>query len=113
MRLYAYAKQMEVIREVIRKYGGELTQQDFDEEFCGFQRQIFHGLGVPVQGKHSFGPVCLGDDTPLLGEVFSGHHSWAMWLDLLQHMAAQGMITSEGRPPNLVYKVTESEVVTQ
>ena len=105
VNLDAYTDPMGTICEVIREHGGALTQQEFDAEFCSWNHTILHGMNIPVQTKRPFPLLAFEDDTPILGDSYSG--MWGKWLDLLQHMEANGKITSEGQPPNVVYKISE------
>ena len=107
MNLDAYAEQMKTIREVIREHGGLLTQQAFDVEFQGWHRTIQHGVKIPTRTKRPFPLFRLDNDTPILGGLGSGYHSWASWLDLLQHMVSGGLITQTGLEGNITYSLPE------
>ena len=96
MNLDAYAEPMETLCEVIRKHGGELHQSEFDCEFS------IRNNPTPT--------ICFAHDTPIVGTHSGlGTHCGvvAWWLDLIQHMAAEGMIVSEGQPPDLSYRISE------
>lgn len=83
----AYAEQQATIKQAIVDHGGELHQNDFDEEFC--KRPFFRHV------------VSFDDHTFLLGGVQGGFR--AKWLDLAQHMALAGILDIQGERPNVKY----------
>jgi hypothetical protein len=100
----AYSEEQKAIIEAIRRHGGALTQDEFDEEFSEFGYiETDKGL-VPVLRMK---PMCVNwmdDDSFILGTLQS-HTQRDRMLHLLQYMGAAGLVTSErNEAGKLVYR---------
>lgn len=78
----AYATQQQQIIDAIRKRGGQIHQNDFDNDFSQ----------IP------FGPLITSEDTALL-------HPDDPWVNLLLLMVRFEIITQSGTAPNLLYSL--------
>lgn len=105
----AYHKEQAQLLDLIKRHGGAMTQDQFDNEHGTIRRRP----STPAEiKKHpgcrwtdEFNPRChLWPVTPeafVLGDMTGG--DWARWLELLQLMVAIGKVKQKGREPNITY----------
>ena len=85
----AYAHEQAAILRLLRKRGS-FTERDFDKWLL-HKRPKLYRRGIT-------------GDTLILGMGANGGTQWALWLDLMQHMMAVGLIDAKKEHGLVVYK---------
>lgn len=102
----AYKCQQQEILDAIKKHGGRLHQDQFDNEFedvetrvleNGWRERVYKTPRIRCWG-YSRKSFVLGG----MGDARSGS-DWGKLLHLAQLMAEAGIIRIEGEPPNIFY----------
>lgn len=89
----AYKHEQTVLLRLMRRYKS-FTEKDFDRWLRG--REFRRSTKLSGRG------IC--GDSFILGMGVNGGNMWALWLDLMQHMIALGMVDATKEGGVIVYR---------
>ncbi len=102
--IQAYGEQKQEILAAIDKYGGELTDNQFDHEFGDYYDEMLpNGEHVRVRNEPRLVLWSHNDKAFILGN-FAIHDDWSKYLHLAQLMVQAGILEREENDDVVIYR---------